>query len=210
MPLTREGLLLIISGPSGVGKGTVCRALMERNDNMRFSVSCTTRPPRPGEVDGLHYFFKTREEFDQMVKEGAFLEHMQVFGQHFYGTPRAYVEQQRAAGLDILLDIDVHGAMNVKKACPDAVLVFLAPPSMSCLKERLVGRGTETAEAVEKRFQESFEEMQHMPDYDYLIINDVLDKAIRQLEQIVAVERLRVSRNQEYIDSFLNKGGDEA
>ena len=201
MPLTREGLLLIISGPSGVGKGTVCRALMERNDNMRFSVSCTTRPPRPGEVDGLHYFFKTREEFEQMVKEGAFLEHMQVFGQHFYGTPRAYVEQQRAAGLDILLDIDVHGAMNVKKACPDAVLVF---------KERLVGRGTETAEAIEQRFQESFEEMQHMPDYDYLIINDVLDKAIRQLEQIVAVERLRVSRNQEYIDSFLNKGGDEA
>ncbi len=203
---------MIISGPSGVGKGTVCRALMERNDDVPLPVSCTTRPPRPGEVDGLHYFFKTREEFEQMVREGAFLEHMQVFGQHFYGTPRAYVEQQRAAGLDILLDIDVHGAMNVKKACPDAVLVFLAPPSMAenCSRNGWWDAARRPRRLIEKRFQESFEEMQHMPDYDYLIINDVLDKAIRQLEQIVAVERLRVSRNQEYIDSFLNKGGDEA
>ncbi len=208
MQQSREGLLIIISGPSGVGKGTVCKALMERNPNMRFSVSCTTRPPRPGEVDGLHYFFKTRDEFLQMVQEGAFLEHMQVFGNHYYGTPRAYVEQQRASGFDILLDIDVHGAMHVKSACPDAVTIFLAPPSMSSLKTRLVGRGTETVEAIEKRFEESFHELRYMKDYDYVVSNDVLDIAIGQVEHIIAAERLRVCRNQAFIESFQVKGED--
>lgn len=207
MPQARKGLLLILSGPSGVGKGTVSRALMERNPNIRFSVSCTTRAPRPGEVDGLHYFFKTREEFQRMIEEDAFLEFTQVFGANYYGTPRAYVEQQLAAGQDILLDIDVKGAVNVKLACPGAVMMFLAPPSMSALKSRLVGRGTETSEAVERRFQTAFEEMACIQDYEYLIVNDVLDIAVKQLEQVIAAERLRVCRNGDFIARFHGEGG---
>ncbi|MEA5060586.1 MAG: guanylate kinase [Candidatus Pelethousia sp.] len=207
MSQTRKGLLLILSGPSGVGKGTVGKALMARNPNIRFSVSCTTRAPRPGEVNGLHYFFISEEEFCSMVEEGAFLEHTKVFGAHYYGTPRAYVEQHLLAGEDILLDIDVQGALNVKKCCPDAVMMFLAPPSMSALKSRLVGRGTESQEAVERRFHEAFAELSHVEEYDYLIVNDVLDKAVMELEQVIAAERLRVSRNGNFIARFHVEGG---
>ncbi len=203
----RKGLLLVLSGPSGVGKGTVGKALMARNPNIRFSVSCTTRAPRPGEVDGLHYFFKTEEEFRRMIDEGAFLEHTRVFGANYYGTPRAYVEQQLCAGQDILLDIDVQGALNVKRLCPEAVMMFLAPPSMSVLKSRLVGRGTESSEAVERRFHEAYGELGHMGEYEYLVINDVLDKAVTELEQIIAAERLRVCRNEDFIVKFHAEGG---
>lgn len=207
MPHMRKGLLLVLSGPSGVGKGTVGKALMARNPNIRFSVSCTTRAPRPGEVDGLHYFFKTEEEFQRMIDEEAFLEHTRVFGANYYGTPRAYVEQQLCAGQDILLDIDVQGALNVKRLCSEAVMMFLAPPSMSALKSRLVGRGTESSEAVERRFHEAYAELGHMEEYEYLVVNDVLDKAVTELEQIIAAERLRVCRNEDFIVKFHAEGG---
>ncbi|MEA4969844.1 MAG: guanylate kinase [Candidatus Pelethousia sp.] len=207
MPHMRKGLLLVLSGPSGVGKGTVGKALMARNPNIRFSVSCTTRAPRPGEVDGLHYFFKTEEEFRRMIDEGAFLEYTRVFGANYYGTPRAYVEQQLCAGQDILLDIDVQGALNVKRLCPEAVMMFLAPPSMSALKSRLVGRGTESSEAVERRFHEAYAELGHMGEYEYLVVNDVLDKAVTELEQIIAAERLRVFRNEDFVVKFHAEGG---
>lgn len=207
MPNMRKGLLLVLSGPSGVGKGTVGESLMARNPNIRFSVSCTTRAPRPGEVDGLHYFFKSEEEFQRMIEEEAFLEHTRVFGTHYYGTPRAYVEQHLCAGQDILLDIDVKGALKVKQCCPDAVMMFLAPPSMSALKSRLVGRGTESREAVERRFQEAYEELAHIREYEYLIVNDVLDKAVKELEQVIATERLRVCRNEDFIHRFHAEGG---
>ena len=207
MPHTRKGLLLVVSGPSGVGKGTVGKALMARNPTIRFSVSCTTRLPRPSELDGLHYFFKTDEEFEQMIDEGAFLEYTKVFGANYYGTPRAYVDQQLSTGQDILLDIDVHGALKVKERCPDAVMIFLAPPSMSALRGRLVGRGTECSEAVERRFREAYAELSHMKEYEYLVVNDVLDKAVKELEQIIAAERLRVSRNEDFIVKFHDEGG---
>lgn len=207
MPYTRKGLLLVLSGPSGVGKGTVGEALMKRNPNIRFSVSCTTRAARPGEVEGLHYFFKTEEEFQRMIGEGAFLEYTKVFGANYYGTPRAYVEQQLCAGQDILLDIDVQGALRVKAQCPDAVMMFLAPPSMSALKCRLVGRGTECTEAVERRFREAYEELSHIKEYEYLVVNDILDKAVTDLEQVIAAERLRVCRNEDFIDYFHAEGG---
>lgn len=207
MPYTRKGLLLVLSGPSGVGKGTVGQALMARNPNIHFSVSCTTRAPRPGEVDGLHYFFKTEEAFQNMIQEGDFLEYTKVFGTHYYGTPRAYVEQHLCGGQDILLDIDVHGALEVKQCCKDAVMMFLAPPSMSALKSRLVGRGTESREAVERRFQEAYAELSHIQEYEYLIVNDVLDKTVRELEQVIAAERLRVCRNEDFIARFHAEGG---
>lgn len=189
-----KGVLIVLSGPSGVGKGTVCKELLARNPQVKLSVSATTRAPRPGEVEGVSYFFKTREEFERMIAAGEFLEYMDVFGMNYYGTPRAYVEQQLAAGNDIVLEIDVKGAMNVKRLCPEAVLVFIAPPSMETLKKRLVGRGTETAEAVERRTQEAFAEMKLLPEYDYAVVNDVLEDAVCSVETIIKAERLRVCR----------------
>ena len=189
-----KGVLIVLSGPSGVGKGTVCKELLARNPQVKLSVSATTRAPRPGEVEGVSYFFKTREEFERMIAAGEFLEYMDVFGMNYYGTPRAYVERQLAAGNDIVLEIDVKGAMNVKRLCPEAVLVFIAPPSMETLKKRLVGRGTETAEAVERRTQEAFAEMKLLPEYDYAVVNDVLEDAVCSVETIIKAERLRVCR----------------
>ena len=189
-----KGVLIVLSGPSGVGKGTVCKELLARNPQVKLSVSATARAPRPGDVEGGGYFFKTREEFERMIAAGEFLEYMDVFGMNYYGTPRAYVEQQLAAGNDIVLEIDVKGAMNVKRLCPEAVLVFIAPPSMETLKKRRVGRGTETAEAVERRTQEAFAEMKLLPEYDYAVVNDVLEDAVCSVETIIKAERLRVCR----------------
>ena len=189
-----KGVLIVLSGPSGVGKGTVCKALLARNPQVKLSVSATTRAPRPGEIEGVSYFFKTRDEFERMIAAGDFLEYMDVFGMNYYGTPRTYVEQQLAGGNDILLEIDVKGAMNVKRLCPDAVLVFVAPPSMDTLKKRLVGRGTETEEAVERRTREAFAEMKLLPEYDYAVVNDVFETAVNEVETIIKAERLRICR----------------
>ncbi len=189
-----KGVLIVLSGPSGVGKGTVCKELLARNPQVKLSVSATTRAPRPGEVEGVSYFYKTKEEFERMIEAGEFLEYMDVFGMNYYGTPRAYVEEQIALGNDILLEIDVKGAMNVKKIAPEAVLVFIAPPSMETLKARLVGRGTETEEAIARRTAEATAEMQLLPRYDYMVVNDVLTDAVNEVETILAAERLRVSR----------------
>ncbi|MBQ3200800.1 MAG: guanylate kinase [Clostridia bacterium] len=194
MAKNTKGVLIVLSGPSGVGKGTVCKELLARNPQVKLSVSATTRAPRPGEVDGVSYFFKTKEEFKRMIDAGEFLEYMDVFGMNYYGTPRAYVEEQLALGNDILLEIDVKGAMNVKKIAPEAVLVFIAPPSMETLKARLVGRGTETEEAIARRTAEATAEMQLLPKYDYMVVNDVLTDAVNEVETILAAERLRVSR----------------
>ena len=191
----RNGLLLVISGPSGVGKGTLVNALMERNQKIKMSVSATTRAPRPGEIEGVHYFFKTEEEFKAMVDRGEFLEYIHVFGSKYYGTPRSFVEQQLENGYDVILEIDVQGAMKVKQAFPDAVLMFITAPSMSEIKSRLIGRGTETMEQVEKRFATAFEEIKMIPQYDYVIINDVVDVAVHHMEAILEAERCRTSRS---------------
>ena len=191
----RKGLLLVVSGPSGVGKGTLVKALMDRNSRIKMSVSATTREPRPGEIDGIHYFFKTEEEFKAMVDGGEFLEYIHVFGSKYYGTPRSFVEQNLANGYDVILEIDVQGAMKVKQAFPDAVLIFITAPSMSEIKSRLIGRGTETMEQVEKRFATAFEEIKMIPEYDYVIVNDVVDVAVHHMEAILESERCRVSRS---------------
>ena len=191
----RNGLLLVVSGPSGVGKGTLVKALMDRNSRIKMSVSATTREPRPGEIEGVHYFFKTEEEFKAMVDRGEFLEYIHVFGSKSYGTPRSFVEQQLENGYDVILEIDVQGAMKVKQSFPDAVLMFITAPSMSEIKSRLIGRGTETMEQVEKRFATAFEEIKMIPEYDYVIVNDVVDVAVHHMEAILESERCRVSRS---------------
>ncbi len=205
MARKRKGLLLIVSGPAGVGKGTVNAALMAKHPEIKMSVSATTRAPRPGEVDGVHYFFKTKEEFDRMIEENAFLEYMHVFGMNYYGTPKAFVEAEREKGNHVILEIDVQGAKKVKTACPDAVMIFIAPPSLMILKDRLVGRGTETQESIDKRTATALEELKSLPDYDYMVINDVVEEAVGEMEAILTSELLRTGRNTELITK-LNGG----
>ena len=208
MTQNRKGLLLVISGPAGVGKGTINLSLISRNSDIRMSVSATTRQPRPGEIDGVHYFFKTEEEFQKMIESGAFLEYMRVFNTHYYGTPKSFVEQELAEGRSVILEIDVQGAMRVKAAYPDAVLIFIAPPSMSELKSRLIHRGTESSEAIERRFETAYHEMELVDRYDYVVVNDILDLAIARTEDIIVAERCKVSRNSELIEKL--RGGRSA
>ncbi|MEA4913194.1 MAG: guanylate kinase [Christensenella sp.] len=208
MKQNRKGLLLVISGPAGVGKGTINISLISRNSDIRMSVSATTRPPRPGEIDGVHYFFKTEEEFQNMINSGAFLEYMRVFNTHYYGTPKSFVEQELAEGRSVILEIDVQGAMRVKAAYPDAVLIFIAPPSMSELKSRLIHRGTESSEAIDRRFETAYQEMKYINQYDYVVVNDILDLAIARTEDIIVAERCKVSRNGELIEKL--QGGRNA
>lgn len=203
MKQTRKGLLLVVSGPAGVGKGSVNCGLIKRNNDIRMSVSATTRSARPGEIDGVHYFFKSEDEFKRMIDDGAFLEYMRVFNTHYYGTPKSYVEQELLEGRSVILEIDVQGAMRVKEAYPDAVLIFIAPPSMSELKTRLIGRGTESADAVERRFATAYKELDYVKEYDYVVVNDILDRAIARVEHILSAERCRSSRNDELIEKLI-------
>ncbi|MCL2671909.1 MAG: guanylate kinase [Clostridiales bacterium] len=189
-----EGLLLVVSGPAGVGKGTINAALMQRNPEVKMSVSATTRAPRPGELAGVHYFFKSEAEFRRMIEEGAFLEWMHVFKLHYYGTPKSFVEEQLAQGNSVVLEIDVEGAMKVRESYPGAVLVFIAPPTMADLKTRLIGRGTETAEVIEKRFQIAVREMEYMEKYDYVVINRIPEQAVAHMEAIITAEKCRPAR----------------
>lgn len=199
MARQRKGLLLVVSGPAGVGKGTVNAMLMQRHPEIKMSVSVTTRAPRPGEIDGVHYFFRTKEEFDRMIDENAFLEYMHVFGMNYYGTPRSFVETEREKGNHVILEIDVQGAMKVKAACPDAVMVFIAPPSLAILKSRLVGRGTETQESIDVRTATALEELKQLPAYDYMVINDDLEEAVCEMESILTSELIRTERNTDLI-----------
>lgn len=199
MARKKKGLLIVVSGPAGVGKGTVNAALMQKHPEIRMSVSVTTRAPRPGEIEGVHYFFRTKEEFDRMIEEDAFLEYMHVFGMNYYGTPKAFVETERNKGNHVILEIDVQGAMKVKESCPDAVLVFIAPPSLKVLKDRLVGRGTETQESIDVRTATALEELKKLPDYDYMVINDVVEEAVADMEAILSAELNRTARNQTLI-----------
>jgi len=200
-----EGLLLVVSGPAGVGKGTINQALIERNPNIKMSISATTRAPREGEIEGVHYFFKTEAAFREMIAQNAFLEYMHVFQMHYYGTPKSFVRDELAMGNSVILEIDVQGAMRVKQAYPEAVLIFLAPPSMSELKTRLIGRGTETIDVIEKRFNIALSEIQSAENYDYIVVNNISVVCVAQVEAIVAAEKCKVSRNNEAL-SKLRKG----
>ena len=191
----KKGLLLVVSGPSGVGKGTVCKKLLERGGQMKLSVSATTRSMRKGEVEGQSYYFKTHEEFERMIAAGEFLEYVRLFNSNYYGTPRGPVEAEMAKGYDILLEIDYHGGLRVKEAYPDAVLVFIAPPTIGELKKRLIGRQSESEEMLEVRMRTAQEEISMMDRYDYVIVNDEVERAVDTLEAIVCAEKCRMDRN---------------
>ncbi len=203
--MNKKGLLLVLSGPSGVGKGTVGSELLRKHDDFCFSVSATTRPMRSGEAEGVNYFYKTDEQFDEMIKNDAFLEYMCVFGKHRYGTPKEYVMSKIENGINVLLDIDVQGAMKVKSNMPDAVTVFILPPSLCELKNRLIGRNTETAEAIERRLAECKVEISYAEKYDYVIVNDKLEDAVSALEDIIKSVKCKSAYNNATIEALLNE-----
>jgi guanylate kinase len=179
--------VFVITGPSGVGKGTLIRGLMERLEQLELSVSATTRAPRPGEQDGVDYHFLTREEFDRRVAEGDFVEHADYAGRS-YGTLRSELEARVRAGTPVVLEIEVQGARQVRAAMPEAVQVFIAPPSLEALRTRLIGRGTDDAEEVERRLQVAEEELAAQPEFGYVVVNDRLEDALEELTRIVADE----------------------
>lgn len=199
----RKGTLLVLSGPSGSGKGTLVREYVSKNKDVFVSVSATTRSPREGEVHGVNYFFLSRDEFEKMVSENGFLEHAEFCG-NCYGTPRAEVEKKLNEGLDVILEIDVQGALQVKANCPDAVLVFTAPPSYEILRQRLIGRGTESMEVIEKRLSAAIEEFKQANKYDYVIINDTLCVAVDELEAVFKAEKCEYKNNVKFIEGVLN------
>ena len=185
-----KGLLIVLSGPSGVGKGTVLKSVFERDSNLVYSVSCTTRKPRPGEIDGVHYYFITTDEFEENIKNGKMLEHA-VYCDNYYGTAAEYVEEQRNAGKDVVLEIETRGAAQVMEKCKDAVTVFIAPPSLEKLEQRLKGRGTEDDAVIIKRTEKAKEELSRMLDYEYVVINDVLETAAEDILSILRAERIK-------------------
>jgi guanylate kinase len=187
-------VLLVLSGPSGTGKGTVCKVVRDSlGDNLAYSISATTRKPRTGEEHGREYFFFTKEEFEDLRDKNGFLEWAQVYD-NYYGTPRAFVEDVLASGRDCILEIDPQGALQVRKATDEAVLVFIAPPSLEELRSRLTGRGTEAPEEVEKRLSCAEAELSYSNQYDYLIVNDEVEKAADKMKAILMAERCRIKR----------------
>ncbi len=197
----KKGILIVVSGFSGAGKGTLMKALLSKYDNYALSISATTRNPRNGEVDGREYFFKTTEEFEKMIAQDDLIEYAKYVN-NYYGTPRAYVEEQLEAGKDVILEIETQGALKVKEKFPETLLLFVTPPSAEVLKERLIGRGTETMEVIESRMKKAAEEAEVMDRYDYLVINDVLDTCVQEMHDIITCEHNRCFRNTEFISQI--------
>lgn len=199
--MKNKGLLLVVSAPSGCGKGTILGEIL-KDDSFYYSISATTRAPREGEQDGVNYHFITKEEFEQRIAQGGMLEYAQYCG-NYYGTPKKEVEQMREAGRDVILEIEVEGAMKVRALCPDAVFLFVAPPSVEELRRRLNKRGTEAAEVIEERVSQASRELSYANRYDYIIVNGELEKAIQDFRTVVRAEKLR-TKNGNKIDEVLN------
>lgn len=192
--MDKAGILMIISGPSGSGKGTVVDELL-KNDKFALSISATTRNPRPGEIDGKHYFFKTKDEFKNLIEENMLLE-WACFCDNYYGTPLKYVTERLDEGKNVVLEIEVQGALQVKEKYPEAVLVFLIPPTIDELRRRLTNRGTETDEVIEKRIARAGEEIELIDRYDYVVINENVEKAKEDILKIVCAEKMNIKRNE--------------
>lgn len=198
--MAQEGILIVFSGFSGAGKGTIMKELLKRYpDTYALSVSATTRAPRPGETEGIEYFFKTREEFEKMIEKNELIEYA-LYVENYYGTPRAYVEKQLEAGRDVILEIEIQGARKIKAMFPDTLLLFVTPPDAGTLKERLLGRGTDEETVVLARLARACEEALGIEDYDYLVVNEVLEDCVEKVHSIIQNEHQKVNRNQEFIN----------
>lgn len=199
--MERKGILIVVSGFSGSGKGTIMNELMKKYDNYALSISATTRKPRAGEEEGVHYFYKTTEEFEKMIAQDALIEYAR-YVDNYYGTPRVYVEEQLEAGKDVVLEIEIQGALKVKEKFPDTLLLFVTPPTAQELRRRLVGRGTETMDVIEYRMKRAVEESEGMDKYDYLIINDDLQECVEEMHRIIQGEHRRSFRNTAFIENM--------
>nr|WP_218623546.1 guanylate kinase [Thermoanaerobacter sp. CM-CNRG TB177] len=196
MSKKKKGLLIVLSGPSGAGKGTICKALMEKEKDLKLSISATTRQPRSGEIEGKNYFFKSEEEFEKMIENDSFLEWAKVYG-HYYGTPKDFVLKNLDEGNDVVLEIDIQGALKIKEKFPEGVFIFILPPSMEELKNRIKKRGTETEEEIIKRFKSAYEELNYVSRYNYVVINDSVEEAVEKINAIIIAEKCRVDRNKD-------------
>ena len=199
--MNKQGILIVVSGFSGAGKGTIMKALLNKYDNYALSISATTRDPREGEVDGREYFFKTREEFGKMIAKDELIEYAKYVN-NYYGTPKAYVEEQLANGKDVILEIEIQGALKVKEKFPRTLLLFVTPPSAEELKRRLIGRGTETMEVIEQRMKRACEEAEGMDKYDYYVLNDILEECVDSVHTIIQAEHSRSYRNMEFAENI--------
>lgn len=196
-----KGFLLVVSGPSGSGKGTICREILAKDKNLIFSISATTRKPRHREKNEVDYFFIDELEFKKKIREDEFLEYANVHN-NFYGTPKNFVIDKINEGKVVILEIDVQGALQVKKSYPEAVTIFLAPPSMKELKNRITKRGTETKEDINIRYKNAFEELNFIEEYDYVVINDKIENAVEKTKSIIAAEKLKVERNKDLTEKI--------
>lgn len=199
--MSQQGILVVVSGFSGAGKGTLMKELLKRYDNYALSISATTRSPREGETDGKEYFFVSKDRFQDMIAQGQLIEYAQYVN-HYYGTPREYVESQMAAGKDVILEIEIQGALKVKKRFPDTLLLFVTPPSAQELKRRLVGRGTETIEVINARLHRAAEEAAGMEAYDYLLINDEIDRCVEQMHQLIQLQHNRTGFHLDFLNQM--------
>lgn len=198
----KKGLLIVISGPSGAGKGTICKKLVEKHENINLSVSATTRKPREGEIEGVSYYYKSKSEFENMIDNDEFLEIAKIY-ENYYGTPKKTIFDEINKGNDVILEIEMQGAMQIKKSYPEAVFVFILPPSLSELKSRIVGRGTETNAQIEMRFNSAYNEIKLVGEYDYFVFNNVVEKSVEDIENIIMSEKMKVIRyKDEIIDLF--------
>ena len=199
----KKGLLIVISGPSGTGNGTVCKELL-KNNNFWFSVSATTRAPREGEVHGKNYYFMTKEEFQDKIEENDFLEYAEVYG-NYYGTPKSKVVEMLDKGKDVILEIDIQGAIKVKENYKEGIFIFILPPSMEELKNRIIKRGTETEESLMTRFKSAYKEINYVSKYNYAVVNDKVNDAVEKIQSIIIAEKCRVDRIKDSI--LLSKEG---
>lgn len=195
--MNQKGDLIVLSGPSGAGKGTICKALLEKAE-FWLSVSATTRNPRAGEIEGKNYYFLTKDEFEDKIKQDDFLEYAQVYG-NYYGTPKSSVLEAIESGKDVILEIDIQGALKVKETYPGGIFVFILPPSMEELKNRIILRGSETPESLMTRFKSAYQEINYVSKYNYAVVNDTVDEAVRKIQAILVAEKCRVDRIKEDI-----------